>query len=413
MVGGIWESERGVRQGGRAVRAAALMAACLWGSAAWGQLQGHISMVKDEYLAGEPMYVLFEMTNVGKEAVQFAAASDPYIEVCSGYQIEVTRGGAGQQASCAVEKAGEDCVTENEMLAPGESRHRLILVNYAHDVSKMGSYEIHAVEAFKYGVGAETLNAMEGKEFRVEARIPIRVIKGESESLKSIYQVYVRNLQSQDDEIQREAERAIVSGAPPWLEDTIVAMVGRYTSRELALLGLRNLNTARSREELGKIVQNSSELTQENEMAVKYLAQLGDKKYFPMLLELAKKVSANEGREYVLAAAKLGGDDAVPFLRELLSSADANARANGLVGLEKTGSRAAVPLLIEALKDPNADLGKLALSGLTGLTHRSVEGAKNDPPAEEYGAWSKWWAANGETAEVYGPRECGEIEVMK
>ena len=190
-------------------------------------------------------------------------------------------------------------------------------------------------------------------------------------------------------------------------------MLKQYTSREFALLGLRNLNTARSRAELAKIVESTSEYTEQSEMAITYLAQMGDKKYFPLLLGVAQKDAPNQARGHVLAAAELGGDDSLPFLQGLLSSADPNSRTNGVMGLEKTGSRAAVPLLIEELKDPNADLGKLALNGLTGLTHRGAFGdgqVNPDPPGEEYGRWSKWWAANGGSTAVYGPRECGEIQ---
>jgi HEAT repeat protein len=138
---------------------------------------------------------------------------------------------------------------------------------------------------------------------------------------------------------------------------------------------------------------------------------MGDKKYFPMLLEIAKKLEASQGREYVLAAAELGGDDAVPYLKELLTSADANARANGVMGLGVSGSRAAVPLLIDALKGGNADFGKLAENGLTGLTHRRVS-AEGDAPPEQARKWATWWGAEGSSAKVYGPRECGEVEVL-
>jgi hypothetical protein len=138
-------------------------------------------------------------------------------------------------------------------------------------------------------------------------------------------------------------------------------------------------------------------------MAVGYLAQMGDKNYFPMLLGIAKEVEVGQGREYVLAAAELGVDDAVPYLKELLGSANPNARANGVMGLGVTGSRAAVPILIETLKGSNAELVKLAANGLTELTHRSSEQTEK---------WATWWAAAGTAAKVYGPRECGEVEVL-
>ncbi len=366
----------------------ALLLALVGVAATRAQLQGHISMAKNVYFAGEPIYVLFEYTNVGKDAVQYAAG-DPYAEGCGGYKLKVSEEPAQESASCGERGGARECMAGSEILAAGETRHQLILVNYAHDLSTAGNYEIRATQEMKYAVatGDVRLAAIE-QQFKVEQRFTIQVVKVDSERLQAIYKPYVVNLSSQDDEIQREAERAIVSGAPPWLEDTIVGMLRQYTSREFALLGLKNLNTPRSRAELAKIVQNTSEDTEENLTAVRYLAELGDKTYFPMLLEIAKKQPANEGREYVLAAAELGGADAVPFLQELLGSGDGSARANAAMALGKTGSRAAVPLLIQVLKD--RELGKLAGEGLVELTHR------------QEGDWAGWWAGNSGNAAVFG-----------
>lgn len=283
-------------------------------AAARAQLQGHISMAKDVYFAGEPVYVLFEYTNVGKDAVQYSVG-DPYAEGCGGYKLEVSEEAAKERASCGERGGAGECMAGSEILAAGETRHQLILVNFAHDLSKAGNYEIRAAQEMKYAAATGDVRLAGTQQFKVERRFTVRVVKADRERLEAIYKPYVVNLSSQDDEIQREAERAIVSGAPPWLEDTIVGMLRQYTSREFALLGLKNLNTARSRGELAKIVQNTSEETEENLTAVRYLAELGDKKYFPMLVEIAKKQPANEGREYVMAAAELGGDDAVPFLQ--------------------------------------------------------------------------------------------------
>lgn len=381
--------------------------ALLCAATARAQMQGRISMAKNVYVAGEPVFVLFEFTNTGSNALQYTSA-DPYAEGCNGYTIEVSSGPPLEHPSCRP-LASSECHVSSEVISGGETRHKLVLVNFSHNLSTPGEYEIRATQTFRYAPASASLNTpRDGKEFKVEARFSIRLLKGNKEALQSIYQPYVTNLSSLDDEIQREAELVIVSGAPPWLEDTIVGMLRKYTSRELALLGLRNLNTPRSREELAKIAQSASEYTQENEAAVNYLAQMGDKKYFPLLLEIAKKQPAKEGRDYVLAAAELGGDDAIPYLCELLNGSDPDAHANAVIGLEETGSRQAVPLLIEVLKQPNANLGKLALDALTDLTHRSAF-AVDDPPAEEYGKWQAWWSANATTAPVYGPHQCGEV----
>jgi hypothetical protein len=363
-----------------------------------GQLQGQIATAKQVYIAGEPVYVHFEVTNVGKEAVVYYAG-DPYNDEC-GYSLQVTNGPALQHPSCAAAKA-DPCDAAEQILGAGETLRQNILLNYAHHVGKAGDYKIHAVQVMRYGPMGTS--AAERKEFKLEKSLQIQVVRGDRESLEGIYRVYVRNLGSQDDEIQREAERAIVSGAMPWLEDTIVGMVRQYRSREFALEGLRNLNTPRARQELAKIVESTSQFTPENETAVGYLGQMGDKKYFAMLLELAKKAEPGQGREYVLAAAELGGDDAVAYLKELAGSTDGNARASGVMGLGMTGSRAAVPVLLETLKGSDADLGNLAANALMELTHR--RSGQSDH-------WAAWWAAAGSGAKVYGPRECGEVEAL-
>jgi HEAT repeats len=392
--------------GGRAAGIAAVLVGCCFGAGtARGQLQGHISMAKEVYLAGEPIYVHFEVTNAGNEPVQYASV-DPYVEECSSYRIDVSEETTAAQASCRRGKLG-DCLMDSEILGPGATLRQNILLNYAHDVKKAGEYEIRAVDTFRYAPITGEVKLSGGTEFKVEQRFHIRLVKADQQALEGVYKTYVTNLASRDPEIQTDAQRAIVSGAPPWLEDTVVDMLRQSTSREFALLGLKNLNTPRAREELAKIVENSSELTQENVTAVGYLGQMGDKKYFPLLLKLAQKVESDQGREYVLAAAELGGADAVPFLQGLLRSTDPAAKANAVLGLEQTGSRAAVPLLMEQLKDPHGELGSLALNGLVGLTHRSPGEEK---PAVAYADWEKWWAANAGRTAVYGPRECGDIE---
>jgi hypothetical protein len=363
-----------------------------------GPLVGKISMAKEVYLAGEPVYVHFEVTNVGKEAVQYTKG-DPYANGCGGYEMEVSREASTGAWSCA-RRVTVDCLSETQMLAPGETERQNILVNFANNVTKPGEYEIGAVRSLRYWpVTGDTMMPTDAKIFTYQTKLKIQVEGAGSEQLKPIYQVYVRNLESQDDEIQRDAERAIASGAQPWLEDTIVGMLRRSTSREFALLGLKNLNTPRARQELAKIVKDTSEETTENVTAVEYLGEMGDKAYFPLLLELAKKEAASGDRAYVLAAAQLGGEAAVPFLKELLVSKDANVRTTAAIGLGKTGNREAAGVLVESLKGGDAQFQFVAGAALGELTHQSNKGAKD---------WQKWWEQEGQSAKIYGPKECGE-----
>jgi hypothetical protein len=357
-------------------------------------LLGKISMAKGEYLAGEPVYVHFEVTNTGKDAIQYMTA-DPYLDICSGYQITVLSGEPQPSHGSCGETVAGNCVMESELLAPGETVRQNILLNFAHNVSTPGDYEILALRTMKYAV--VTGDATGNLEFKLEQNLRFRVVSGSREVLRAIYQVYVRNLASQDDEIQRDAEIAIVSGAQPWLEDIIVGMLRKSTSREFALLGLKNLNTTRSREELSKIVKDTAPFTPENEGAVKALASMGDKTYYSMILDMAKNQPPDEASSYLQAAAQLGGDDAVPYLKDLLAAKNPAARRSAIVALGNTGSRAAIPPLLDQLKNPDAEISKLASGALAQLTHQRFQ------TVEE---WSKWWDAGGKVARIFGAGEC-------
>jgi HEAT repeats len=366
-------------------------------------LSAKISMAKEEYLAGEPVYVHFEVTNTGKDAVQYSTG-DPYSDACGGYVLRVSNassnlGSANALVSCRP-RVNAECHGSSQILPPRETERQNILVNFAHDLSQPGEYEIDAVRTLKYSpVTGETILPSDAKTFRFESKLKIHLLHGDKDSLQRIYDIYVRNLRSPDEDIQRDAQRAIVSGAPSWLEETIEGMLRRYTSREFALLGLKNLNTARSREELAKIVKDTSELTPENEAAVNYLAEMGDKQYFPMVLEIAKKVPASEGVNYVMAAAELGGDDAVPYLQGLLASKDVATRSMAVSALGNTGSRAAVSVLIDLMKgSKDPEFLKLVGSALTELTHQSMQAEK----------WQGWWDDRGKSAKIYGEKDCGQ-----
>lgn len=50
------------------------------------------------------------------------------------------------------------------------------------------------------------------------------------------------------------------------------------------------------------------------------------------------------------------------------------------------------------------------------MTHRSpfADGRfYNEVPSSQYARWAGWWSVHGGSAPVYGPRQCGEIEVLQ
>jgi hypothetical protein len=377
---------------------------------AFAQLQGHFSLEKDQFIVGEPVYLRFDLTNQGKEPVQFLQGSRYFF--CGGYGIEVSNAPPLQHSSCDYGTGGS-CIAGMQIVAPGETRHETLLLNFEHDLSKPGDYDVHAVWAANYGPKTEGFPIPAGgQQIKVEEHLRVRLLDANGENLEPLFQPYIAGLAAQDEEQRIEAARVIGSLAPPFLEDTMVSMLDIPAARSFALRGLKKLNTAHSREVLAGIVQSTTSYSYEKEQIIKYLADMGDKRYFPLLLDIAQKQPPNQARDYVLAAARLGGEDAMPFMKSLLGDSDPFSSGNGLMGLSETGSRSAIPILIELLNSQNSDVGTLALTGLRQLTHRSpfLDGQiYQEFPSRLYPSWMRWWMLNGNSAAVYGPQQCGEI----
>ena len=383
----------------------------LAGSAS-AQVEGRLYLDATNYQVGEPIYLNFELTNKGSEPIQISSGNS--YSICGGYEIDVSRGAPTPVESC-MGGAGGSCIGEVWIVAPGEIRKDKVLVNYERDLSSPGLYSVHASRTLSYGPPTESWRGANEMEVKIVAEFEIQVDIGHDETLVPMFQPFVEDLSSKDEERQREAARVIGSLAPPFLEDTIISMVNSPATRPFALMGLRHLNTTRSRELLASIVQATSGYSYEKEQAIKDLSEMGDKKYFPLLLEEAKKWEPNQARDYVLAAAKLGGEDAIPYVSSLLGSCNPFSRANGVMALPQTGSRQAVPLLIDVLKTPDADLGRLGSLGLIQLTHRSpFENGQlwGESPSGEYRDWTRWWSVHSADGSIYGPSECGAVEPL-
>jgi hypothetical protein len=382
------------------------------------QLDGRLYLDKTTYLVGEPIYLNFELANKGNDVVQFLSGNS--YSFCGGYRIEVAPVPAVSSESCNPRGFGGSCAAGTWIVEPGETRNDKILLNYDHDLSTPGLYTIHATRALSYGPVTDSIpNTANEPEIKVEAELQIQLVDvGDESALVPIFQPLVADLDSKDEQRQREAARAIGSLAPPFLEDKIFSMLNSPVTRPFALLGLRRLNTSRSREALAKVVRDSPKdsYSYERFQALKYLSEMSDKKYLPLLLDEAKKQQPNQGAAYVVAAAELGGEDAIPFLVSLLGSSDPFSHANAVEALPETGARDAASLLIKELLDANTDLAMIASSGLVRLTHRSPlqhDRLWAESPRGEYPQWQRWWSAHGPNAPIFPPSKCGAVEPLR
>jgi len=115
------------------------------------------------------------------------------------------------------------------------------------------------------------------------------------------------------------------------------------------------------------------------------------------------------------AIAKLGGDGSLATLIPYLWSADAATQNQAIWALTATGSRQALALLVAKLLDPNEQNRYAAGAGLVEMTHRSPsEGAWPGADFKMNSAlWQRWLLAEGGTARLYAPDQCGPIERLR
>jgi HEAT repeat protein len=172
-------------------------------------------------------------------------------------------------------------------------------------------------------------------------------------------------------------------------------------------LALYRLHTPRSMEALAELVRKGPPGSSEALESAKYLARSGDQKWYPLLLEAARK-SPQIG--YPTYAADLGGKASISALVEIANTSidfASYGRPEAIAALGSTHSREAIPILLNFLQSGDEDTSDHAASSLRQLTHRT---AFADPQAHDHNLevikWSQWWKREGATARIYREDEC-------
>lgn len=375
---------------------------------ATGQLAGSFHLEKNTYAPGQPVFLYFEVTNNSKEAFNILEA-DPY-SFCAGYEIHVSSD-PKPTSSCASGFAGS-CISSSQLLEAGKSHSERILLNFDHQVSSPGEYEVNVVRRLPYADRDARWVYPIKETLEVHARLNFTVEANASMDADS-FLPWVRQLRSKDPIKRTEAARTLATLAPRSLEDTLLDFVKVPEWKWLAPRAFQGLNTQRSMAAMAELLTTSNPGTYEHLESAKFLGSSGDDRWFPLLQEVARHNAQNGS--YVMAAAESGGERAIPMLLELMRSPDKQfTSANAITGLGYTGSRAAIPLLLELLRSPDLSTAQRALFGLRQLTHRHIE---SDPwgrnPQAQYERWLRWWSVQGMSARIYRPSECGELESLE
>src|SRR5262245_43789117 len=107
------------------------MLLCLLPGNASAQLVGRLFLDKDVYLAGEPVYLRFDLTNAGSTPLKVVTLSNS--SSCEQYQVEMSNEPSRENSTCGGGIIAS-CITGGIILKPGEVRHDKLLLNYDHDL---------------------------------------------------------------------------------------------------------------------------------------------------------------------------------------------------------------------------------------------------------------------------------------
>jgi hypothetical protein len=338
-------------------------------------LEGHFYLSKEKYLAGEPVFLVFEVQNRGDHPVMMKTGNA--WSFCGGYKIEVEGAKSLDSFGCHG-GGGGSCGISHEVLKPGSRHIDRILLNESYDLRQAGNYSLHVSHELRYGPsdGDGIMPISDDTRERFDARLGIILEVSRDGELKPEFQRYLLELQSDDARQKNEAANVIANLAPTFMERTITHMLDAPNLRYFGVRGLRNLGTPTAHQALLSFVKNSppTQVSGPHQDAIRYLGEIADLNDLPVLLQVAHENAPNSYcREVAMeSAGRAGGADAVPLLVEELKNTSIEVRQAPVRALYLTGSRSAVPILIELLRLPNEQASGTAEFGLEVLTHRSA-----------------------------------------
>jgi hypothetical protein len=368
--------------------------ACLSISAA-AQVTGEFYLEKSEFARGEPVFLYFKISNQGPGTMQVVA---PYLGQpgCSGVLITVTS--SSPPPSSCPDFSLNSCTLNNSMgqaipLPPGHSHVDRFLLNFSYEINNPDDYQITASHA-----GFPFLTSGDAR-----ADLSFRVDGDTSAYPPSKIQLWVDQLKSTNQEKRAEAAMTLASIAPVSLQATLLGFARNPEFSRFAPLAFHRLNTPESLQAMADLVKTAGPGSWEQLEASRYLAETGDQKWYPLLLDAAVKNGKIVG--FPIYAAELGGPRMLPVLADLTKNP--NTRLPAIRALGSTDAREAVPILLEFLKSPERDIFYGAEYSLRQLTHHT---SGQDPQSRgtqtEYENWAQWWQLDSASAPIYKDTEC-------
>jgi hypothetical protein len=404
------------------------VAICLLAGPAWAQVEVQVRTEKPQFLAGEPIFVIVEVKNVGTEHVAYDGASvKPPLELSvRNGERRAFKGLTGCGIGSGV--GGSLRVTDHPpMLQPGKSTtFRYLLRGYR---LKPGTYELHVSGTVDVGWREPSLvqtgaprpaltrsitEPVEGAT--IDRTLALAITAASEEALRAAYASYVAAAQSFS-RGGREAVNGILEMAPAFLEPEIRTLVKQRGHERgfayAAANALAEIDTPSSRAELIDWFDRSDDL-QIRSFIVNAVARARHPDNLPFLASLlpgrSTQVDNRIRRDAALGIGMIGGDVSVETLRDAPPSPDPLVAGAVILALGNTQSKSAIPILIERAEGQKGYVSNDVCNALMTLTHLGWCGGVGLEETQK--KWRMWWAANARNVRVYSPDDCPDLSTL-
>jgi hypothetical protein len=384
-----------------------------------GQVDVSIAPSKSLYIAGEPVFVVVSIANTGTSPLTIVVS--PPDSCISSMTVFIEGLSRSDRTPCA-DPNSTSCAYDGPPahpveIKPGAQYKLQRLMNLFYDLRQAGLYQTHVSFHLEYAERP----ALEGKysfqQRNFDHEVVLDVENGQAGDLIAAFSPIIMDLESADRIRRGYAQTVLLTLAPRFAEDRILAMADQQDLETTAIPALLRLDTPAAINKLESIAFETSDGDPVHEgqhlSALEQIKYLHDRSLLPKLYEVTEENRWQSIRwAAASAAARLGHAEAVPETAKMLANPDPLIVSAGAEALGDTNSRAAVGILISAI--PLAAQGNelpAIVEALGRLTHRKTS---SDP--KQRGAihkqWSDWWAIHGANATIYAPDSCGVIRQL-
>jgi hypothetical protein len=383
---------------------ASAVALLLIARAASAQVIIDAHLAKPEFIIGEPIHVVVDVTNLGSDVLSLPACClDVTFTVPDGTRRTLPSLDPCDNVIGSVELFNGAGPRPRIYLRPDETfSYRSLVRGY---VLSAATYELIAsgtIQVRRDAAGGQANNDAEAQTVSFTHVLELVVQTATESDLREAFAPYVADRGSPDAERQSAALDAIVEMAPPFLEE-IIATQTSIDSRVIDALAW--IGTREARTHLKALyAREPNDL--EGALAVQAVARLAEREDFDFLNQVLQRNESNESaQEYAaLGLGKIGGDEAVRALDAADPTRPEIVRWIITIALGNTRSSRAVDALIERLGQTDAD-PDLTCGALMNLTRYQWCDDTMKPLTVLRRRWARWWTTNARKVPLFSPAD--------